>query len=324
MKINEKEYDIVDVYDLSITVPDSFVVNDNKTCGGHGEAKLYMGSKEHMRNFYTGNSNNSGFTADCVVLKEDLLQYMQTIFHEYQHPSIVYRGQGNKKNIKHLWSQRQAKLQAMPDALFFQVIDQKQIIGNRGYVKPKGNTTKGGYGIIRELSLPFVSYISVMKLQEVESKRILFYWKLFTDFSQMANQQYTAKNYGKKKKTGLRHVRDGQVKYRQKLFSQFQHCPFAKIDDIRLLIASHIKPWAVCSKTEQTDLANGLMLSPLYDKLFDKGYITFEDSGQLKISAWLSSANSSKIDFSYNVSDLHLTPQRKKYLDYHRKYVFKH
>lgn len=324
MKINEVEYEIVDVYDLSITVPDSFVVNDNKTCGGHGEAKLYMGSKEHMRNFYTGNVNHTGFTVDCVVMKEDLLQYMQTISHEYHNPSIKYHGQGSKKDMGHLWNQRLIKIQTLPNSLFFQITDQEQIVGSRGYVKTKGKATKGGYGIVREISLPFVSYISIMKLQETKTNKILFYWKLFTDFSQMAEQQYMAKNYGRKKKIGLGKARDGQAMYRQGLFSQFSYCPFTKIDDIRLLVASHIKPWAICSKIEKTDLANGLMLSPLYDKLFDKGYITFEDDGQLKISEWLSAVNRSRIDFSYNILDLHLTPQRKKYLDYHRKYVFKH
>lgn len=324
MKINEKEYDIIDVYDLSITVPDSFVVNDNKTCEGHGEAKLYMGSKEHMRNFYAGDVSNKGFVADCVVLKADLLQYMQTASHEYNYPSTKYRGQGTKTNISHLWKQRIVKVKALPNVLFFKIKDQDQIIGNRGYVKTKGDTMKGGYGIVREISLPFVSYISIMKLQNTKTNEILFYWKLFTDFSQMAEQQYIAKNYGKKKSQGLVRIRDGQVKYRQGVFNQFQCCPFTQIDDIRLLVASHIKPWAVCSKIEQTDLFNGFMLSPLYDKLFDKGYITFEDDGRLIISAWLSPDNRKRIDFSYKVSDLHLTPQRRMYLDYHRKYVFKH
>ena len=93
--------------------------------------------------------------------------------------------------------------------------------------------------------------------------------------------------------------------------------------DVKLLIASHIKPWAVSNVTEKRDSNNGLMLSPLFDKLFDRGLITFENDGQLKISNWLSSANRARIDFSYDIKDLHLTPQRQAYLDYHRKYVFK-
>lgn len=323
MIIDGKNYNVLDIYDLSVTIPDSFVVNANKTCGGHGEAKLYMGSKDHMRNFYTGNIYNAGFEAECVVLKDDLIQYMKTISHEYQYPSIKYRGQGIKKNMLHLWKQRNTFIQSLPSVLKFTIKEQEQIEGNRGYVKTLGNASKGGYGIIRNISLPFVSYLSVMKLQEVGTGDLLFYWKLFTDFTQMAEQQYAAKNYGKKKKLKSKTVRDGQMKYRQDLFSQFGHCPFSKIDDAKLLMASHIKPWAVSSASEKTDSNNGLMLSPLFDKLFDRGFITFENDGQLKISNWLSSANRARINFSYDIEDLHLTPQRQVYLEYHRTYVFK-
>lgn len=323
MIIENVNYNLVDVYDLSITVPDSFVANNNKTCGGHGEAKLYMGSKIHMRNFYTGNPHYDGFCAKCFILKEDLLQYMHAIHHEYHFPSIRYRGQGTKKNMAQLWNERLEEIESLPDILWFFIEDQVQIEGIRGYVKSTTNPLKGGYGIIRNISLPFVSYISIMKIQNVETKELLFYWKLFADFTQMAEQQYAAKNYGKKNSFQIRNVRNGQLDYRHNLFSLFGHCPFSKIDDARLLIASHIKPWAVCDKFEKTDINNGLMLSPLFDKLFDKGYISFEDTGELKISNWLSSSNREKISFIYDIEDLHLTPERRFYLDYHRKFVFK-
>ena len=323
MNIGGIAYKVIEIYDLSITVPDSFVVNENKTCSGHGEAKLYMGSKEHMRKFYTGSTANAGFTAECVILKKDLQQYMQTISHEYHYPSIRYRGQARRKNIEHLWKQREKDIEALPDAIKFTIKDQDQIDGPRGYVKTIENALRGGYGVIRKISLPFVSYISIMKLQNEKNGDYIFYWKLFTDFTQMAEQQYAAKNYGKKKKSIAKHARDGQISYRQNLFSQFCHCPFSKIDDLRLLIASHIKPWAVCEKIEKTDTNNGLMLSPLFDKLFDKGYISFEDNGELKISDWLSSENRERIDFTYDVEDLHLNAQRRAYLAYHREFVFK-
>lgn len=324
MIIDGIDYNILDVYDLSVTVPDSFVVNENKTCKGHGEAKLYMGSKDHMREFYANSVEDQGFEVDCIILKADLLQYMNVINHEYHNPSIQYRGQGTKKNMAELWKKRLGCINDIQDTVLkFKIKDQNQITGNRGYVKTTTNALSGGYGIIRKIALPFVSYISVMKIQNVETQDIIFYWKLFADFSQMAEQQYMAKNYGKKKAKKLKSARDGQIAYRQQLFNLFGHCPFSKIDDIRLLIASHIKPWAVCEKNEKTDLSNGLMLSPLFDKLFDRGYITFEDDGALKVSDWLSQANKDRINFEYIVQDLHLTPERIVYLRYHRKYVFK-
>lgn len=323
MEIDGKNYTIVDVYDLSVTVPDSFVVYDNKTCGGHGEAKLYMGSKHLMRKFYTDNAQNSGFECRCFIRKNDLIKYMVTIQHEYLHPSTKYRGQGKNKDMQHLWGKRNQEIQALPDTLTFTIKDQDQIEGDRGYVKVSSYSQKNGYNLIREIALPFVSYISVMKLRENASGEYMFYWKLFTDFTRMAELQYAAKNYGKKKDAKSKRTRDGQEKYRQKLYEQFLHCPFTQIDDIRLLVASHIKPWSVCNQREKTDEENGLMLSPLFDKLFDRGFITFDDDGDIEISDWLSPANQERIDFSYKKEDLHLTAKRKSFLEYHRNNVFK-
>ena len=65
------------------------------------------------------------------------------------------------------------------------------------------------------------------------------------------------------------------------------------------------------------------MLSPLYDKLFDKGFISFKDNGEILISDWLSPQNQERISFEYSPEDLFLNEQRKKYLEYHRENVFK-
>jgi len=322
MNIMGTDYNVIDVYDQSITIPDSYVVNDNKTGKGHGEAKLYMGSKDAMRNFYAGNPHTEGFVVKCFVLKRDLVSLLKTIKHEYQHPSIKYRGMEGKKNMLHLWKKRLKEAEALDDIILFEIKDQKQIKGFRGYV----NSTKRkseGYDLIRAMALPFVSYISVMKLKRHEDGEILFYWRPFADFTQMASMQFAAQNYGKGKQQESSRNRKSQVKYREELYNEFKHCPFTHIDEFKLLIASHIKPHAVSTKKEQADPNNGLMLSPLYDKLFDKGYISFNDNGELLISDWLSPQNRSRISFEYSPEDLFLNEQRKKFLEYHRVNVFK-
>ena len=324
--LNKTEYCILDLYDLSVTIPDSFVVNNNKTCRGHGEAKLYMGSKDVMRNFYVDDNSINSFKVKGLILKSDLIKYMNIIQHEYQHPSCSYRGIDNKKNMLHLWEKRYEMIKNIKEEeIYFEIQEKSNIIGNRGYVKGSAIDKKkeNGYSLIREISLPFVSYISVMKLQNIENNSILFYWKLFADFSQMAELQYQAKNYGKKKNTRNNRVRSGQLQYKQALYAQYKKCPFTKIDDERLLIASHIKPWAVCNNNEKYDSENGIILSPLFDKLFDRGFISFDDNGDIIISNWLSKENKERIDFGYNVDDLLLTDNRKKYLAYHRDYVLK-
>ena len=322
MNILGTDYNVIDVYDQSITIPDSYVVNDNKTGKGHGEAKLYMGSKDAMRNFYAGNPYTEGFVVKCFVLKRDLVSLLKTIKHEYQHPSIKYRGMAGKKNMLHLWKKRLKEAEALNDIILFEIKDQKQIKGLRGYV----NSTKRkseGYDLIRAMALPFVSYISVMKLKRSEDGELLFYWRPFADFTQMASMQFAAQNYGKGKQQESSRNRKSQVKYREELYNEFKHCPFTHIDEFKLLIASHIKPHAVSTKKEQADPNNGLMLSPLYDKLFDKGYISFKENGELLISDWLSPQNRSRISFEYSPEDLFLNEQRKEYLEYHRVNVFK-
>jgi putative restriction endonuclease len=320
MKIDKLEYKRLSVYDISVTVPDSFVSAENKTGKGHGEAKFYMGSKTHMREFYADDPSSSKFKVRCVILKKDLLEYMSNIKHEYYHPSIQYRGI-NGKSMASLWKKRYSTVNALPEALFFDIKDQAQIKGPRGYVK-SCKRKEEGYELLRDISLPFVSYVSVMKLENKQNGERLFYWKLFADYSQMAEMQYAAKNYGKRKNLVTR--RKGQTKYRQGLLDLYSCCPFTKIDDEKLLIASHIKPWAICNVKEKNDVNNGFILSPLYDKLFDKGFITFDNDGSLEISDWLSEENVNRIDFSkYEPARLQLTPERIKYLEFHRQFVFK-
>ena len=106
-------------------------------------------------------------------------------------------------------------------------------------------------------------------------------------------------------------------------------CPFTKISDERLLIASHIKPYQACineGKTnEALDFLNGLALSPTYDKLFDQGYITFSNDGKLICGTQLSSYSWEKLNINPNAKNImRIYPEnREVYLEYHRKMYFK-
>ena|ERR1700688_3467964 len=50
------------------------------------------------------------------------------------------------------------------------------------------------------------------------------------------------------------------------------------------LRASHCKPWRDSSNEERISGENGLLLTPTMDHLFDRGFISFEDSGLLIVS----------------------------------------
>lgn len=118
-------------------------------------------------------------------------------------------------------------------------------------------------------------------------------------------------------------IRNGQNKFRKKLLKVIKKCPITKISDTRLLLASHIKPWAMSNNVERLDINNGFILSPLYDKLFDSGLITFSFQSEIVISNALTKNNIARIGI-YNkqkITDLPIKG-REEYLKYHHSKVF--
>lgn len=62
-------------------------------------------------------------------------------------------------------------------------------------------------------------------------------------------------------------------------------CEVTGVDNRAMLIASHIHPWAADDATnkDRLDPNNGLSLTPNLDKLFDRGFISFDDEGRLLV-----------------------------------------
>ena len=80
-------------------------------------------------------------------------------------------------------------------------------------------------------------------------------------------------------------ARVGQGKYRDDLMAIWGGCSVIGCGPASVLVASHIIPWCKCrTNTERIDPANGLLLTPNLDKLFDRGLITFETDGRIRIS----------------------------------------
>lgn len=120
-------------------------------------------------------------------------------------------------------------------------------------------------------------------------------------------------------------IRIGQDKFRKKLLKSLKSCPISGIDDPRILNASHIKPWTQSSNTERLDVKNGFLFSPTFDKLFDRGLISFTDKKQLLISESISDKNINKLGLNkFQVIDNLPIAGREEYLDYHRSKIFIH
>jgi hypothetical protein len=68
----------------------------------------------------------------------------------------------------------------------------------------------------------------------------------------------------------------------------------------RLLIASHIKPWAKSNSQEQLDPHNSFMFTPTFDFLFDRGFMSFTNNKKTILSPFLSKMTYSKLNISDN------------------------
>jgi putative restriction endonuclease len=89
---------------------------------------------------------------------------------------------------------------------------------------------------------------------------------------------------GETEKTQLVKARRGQGIYRTNLEAFEIKCRVTGVTNKRHLRASHIKPWRMSTDFEKLDGNNGLLLSPHIDHLFDQGFISFKDNGELIVS----------------------------------------
>lgn len=118
-------------------------------------------------------------------------------------------------------------------------------------------------------------------------------------------------------------ARRGQGKFRKELEKIERACRLTNITDRRHLRASHIKPWRKCSDLERLDGNNGLLLAPHYDHLFDRGYVTFSDSGNIEISKQLEHSLMIAFNLSGDENVGCFNSRQRAYLAYHRTTIFR-
>lgn len=90
-----------------------------------------------------------------------------------------------------------------------------------------------------------------------------------------------------------------------------------------VLIASHIKPYSHCAdgSKDQFDLNNGLLLNKSLDSLFDLGYITFDDDGNVVASSSLDADMHTYLK-QFKLHENLMNADRMAYMEYHHKNVF--
>ena len=118
--------------------------------------------------------------------------------------------------------------------------------------------------------------------------------------------------------------RRGQGLFKQRVMQIESKCRITNVENPAHLRASHCKPWRDCiNNQERLDGENGLLLTPSIDHLFDRGFISFEDSGRLIVSPVAHASSLQRMgvatDRAVNVGPF--SQGQRNFLNYHRNSV---
>lgn len=143
---------------------------------------------------------------------------------------------------------------------------------------------------------------------------------LMDDVVEAAIQQRT--DIGPLQKSDLLKARFGAGVYRLNVEKNEHSCRVSGVLDRRHLWARHIKPWCECDDIEKLDGFNGLMMSPHIAHLFERGYISFSNQGDLLVSQDLNPVvlDNWHVELPMNVGEFQ--QEQCVYLDWHRREVF--
>ncbi|RXJ94373.1 restriction endonuclease [Malaciobacter molluscorum] len=349
IKVDGIEYYIINSIQ-NLRAEDSFIFHKNKLeeFSGKGEARKYVGSYsgtngQKLSEFFNyeswGNVKVNGKRTypiiqnnNCFFSKNNLLKYLDDAKMEYIKQEQIY-----KDNISNLFKVNLERVNSLEkNNNFFSIYDVSDFIDNkqsRGYIRSDDKI----WDIWRKLVLPKISYLSILKIvkiEDIEHESPLFYFRILLDYQFRSivhpKSLINVENEIEEEipKEAIAKYRKGATNYRRKVIEHMPQCPFTKISDERLLIASHIKPYNICIKedkeNEALDYLNGLSLSPTYDKLFDQGYITFTNKGELVCGTQLSPYTWEKLNINPNSKNIMriFLEDREYYLEYHRNHVF--
>ena len=142
--------------------------------------------------------------------------------------------------------------------------------------------------------------------------------------NQQVREIQRSKNLTFTEKERLVNSRIGQGQYRKEVLTLHRKCPFTGISNHKFLRAGHLKPWAESSNVERLDSQNGLALTPTYDLLVDRGFISFDNSGRILISSELSQNEKSDLNLLNNNYQIQIKGEKhREFIKYHRENIFK-
>jgi len=146
---------------------------------------------------------------------------------------------------------------------------------------------KGLTGGLKQVEPIWNEFISNKAELLFESERILADLEKQTIESKFAEILFGTENLKGETKVREIKTRVNQNVFRQIVLANYnKKCAITKIDLPDLLVASHIVPWSK-NEEERLNPENGICLSALYDRAYDKGLIGITEKYQIVISSEL-------------------------------------
>ncbi|MGD9929638.1 MAG: HNH endonuclease [Mangrovibacterium sp.] len=189
---------------------------------------------------------------------------------------------------------------------------------------------KGLTGGIKQVQPIWDEFVNSKEELLFESERILADLEHQTLETKYAEVLSGTENLKGETKTREVKTRVNQNIFRQIVLANYSsRCAITGIDLPDLLVASHIIPWAK-NEQERLNPENGICLSSLYDKAFDKGLIAFSEKYQILISGELQKREHEEFYPTFFAPLAKLTlhlPQKylpkREFLQFHLDTIFK-
>lgn len=155
-------------------------------------------------------------------------------------------------------------------------VEVKKMRDKKPNIFDNGDPAQTSYPLNNYCSAALGSYINYIKFEQDKAADEIVNQEINPQtISEKLIRHFDITKEGEDKITTAKHRR-GQDYFRRMILNNYNsRCALTGIDVPQLLLASHIIPWSdVEYKNNRLNPCNGICLSALYDKAFDKGLIT--------------------------------------------------
>lgn len=193
------------------------------------------------------------------------------------------------------------------------------------YAHERGEVIHLFYRDIHHTPFRYHGILEILSARFHSDRPSEFVFRIVHDMSpadDIASHEHELTELQETERLAIQKSRLGQGEFRERLLESWRGCAVTGIEPPELLRASHIKPWRLSSNPERLDQYNGLLLLPQYDHLFDRGYITFGEGGELITSPAIVTLPPHLLGIEMEARLRKVAEEHLPFLEFHRSEVF--